>query len=356
MIRSLLFASIWTLSLAAALGVPVGPEIQDAETKWPLPPLPCGATVYPDLSYVTKGVPNQKLDLYLPKEGRNFPVIVFVHAGAFCMGDKRKWGGYQLGYLNQGYAIASINYRLSSEAVFPAQIEDCKAAVRWLRAHADTYRLDPTRFVAWGASAGGHLAAMLGTTGDIPDFDVGENMGFSSRVQAVADFFGPIDLTRLQPAFMQPGSAESRFLGCPIIDNLDKARRASPITYVSKDCPPFLIVHGDQDPRVSYEQSVWLTAALKRAGVPVTLYLVKGAKHGSFQDPQVPTLTSNFFAKTLKPPRPDRHYPNQVDTIQEAWRDMTIVLSRHARVTNHSWNRSSRFVCLHLLSRRRVFI
>jgi acetyl esterase/lipase len=197
--------------------------------------------------------------------------------------------------------MASINYRLSGEAVFPAQIEDCKAAVRWLRAHAAMYRLDPNHFAAWGASAGGLLAAMLGTTGNIRDFDVGENLAFSSRVQAVADFFGPIDLTRLRPASMGAGSVESRFIGCTIKDNPNKARRASPISYVTKDCPPFLVVHGDADPIVPYTQSVLLTAALNGAGVPVTFYTVKGAKHGGFHDPQVPWLTSAFFAKYLKP-------------------------------------------------------
>jgi acetyl esterase/lipase len=278
-------------------------KAQGQPPEWPLPPIPPGATVYPDLSYVSHGSPNQKLDLYVPKVGQNFPVIVFIHSGAFCMGDKRQWIRYQLGYLDQGYGIASINYRLSSEAVFPAQIEDCKSAVRWLRAHAASYHLDPNHFLAWGASAGGHLAAMLGTTGGLSEFDVGDNLAYSSRVQGVADFFGPVDLTRLEPAFMAANSAESRFLGCTIEDHLDKARFASPITYVTKDSPPFLIVHGDADPRVPYNQSVWLTAALKNANVPVTFYTVKGAKHGGFRDPEVPQLTSAFFAKYLKPER-----------------------------------------------------
>jgi dipeptidyl aminopeptidase/acylaminoacyl peptidase len=144
---------------------------------------------------------------------------------------------------------------------------------------------------------------MLGTTGNHSEFDVGDNLAFPSRVEGVADFFGPVDLTRLQPTFMAANSAESRFLGCSIEEHLDKARLASPITYVSKDCPPFLIVHGDADPRVSYQQSVWLTAALKDADVPVTFYTVKGARHGGFRDPQVPLVTSAFFAKYLKPAR-----------------------------------------------------
>ncbi|HUB68506.1 MAG TPA: alpha/beta hydrolase [Candidatus Methylacidiphilales bacterium] len=300
MIRSRPALLLSTLPLLALLAAPASAELQDTPTKWPLPPIPPSAMVYPDLSYVTNGSPSQKLDLYVPKEGQNLPLIIFVHSGAFLTGDKRQWIRYQLGYLDHGYAIASINYRLSSEAVFPAQIEDCKAAVRWLRAHAAMYRLDPDHFAAWGASAGGDLAAMLGTTENIRDFDVGENLNFSSRVQAVVDFFGPTDLTRLLPASMGPGSAESRFLGCTIKDNLSKARRASPISYVTKNCPPFLIIHGDADPIVPYTQSVWLTVALKEAGVPVTFYTVKGAKHGGFHDPQVPLLTSDFFAKYLK--------------------------------------------------------
>ena len=167
--------------------------------------------------------------------------------------------------------------------------------MRWLRAHAAGYHLDPNHFVAWGASAGGNLAAMLGTTGAISQFDVGDNLAYSSRVQGVADFFGPVDLTRLQPAFMAANSAESRFLGCAIEDHLDKARLASPITYVTKDSPPFLIVHGDADPRVSYKQSVWLTAALKNANVPVTFYTVKGAKHGGFRDPASAAVDVSLF-------------------------------------------------------------
>jgi acetyl esterase/lipase len=292
---------ILLLSGLATLVLPSSPASKIVPAKWPIPPLPAGAVVYPDLPYATDGAPREKLDLYEPKTGRNLPLIIYIHGGAFLMGDKRKWIRYQFGCLAQGYALASINYRLSGEAVFPAQIEDCKAAVRWLRAHASMYRLDPDHFAACGASAGGHLAAMLGTTGDIRDFDVGENLSMSSRVQAVVDFFGSTDLTRLPLALMGPGSAESRFVGSTIKDNPNKARRASPITYVTKDCPPFLIVHGDADPRVPYTQSVLLAAALTKAAVPVTLYLVKGAGHGNFHDPRVSVLTSAFFAKYLKP-------------------------------------------------------
>jgi acetyl esterase/lipase len=296
--------SRFTLPLSPLLVfLAVAPAVQAQirqPTAWSLPAIPANVIVHPDLAYVTHGSPAQKLDLYEPKAGGNFPLILFIHGGAFFMGDKRQWISYEFGCLAQGYALASMNYRLSGEAVFPAQIEDGKAAVRWLRAHAATYRLDPTRFAAWGASAGGLIAAMLGTAGNVHDFDVGENLAFSSKVQAVADFFGPIDLLHLRTVSMEAGSVESRLIGCTIKDHPSQARRASPITYVSKDCPPFLIVHGDADPIVPYTQSVEFAAALRRAGVPVTFYTVKGAGHGGFRDRQVPLLTSAFFAEYLK--------------------------------------------------------
>ena len=144
-------------------------------------------------------------------------------------------------YLKDGYAGASLNYRLSQHALFPAQLEDVKAAVRWLRANAETYRLDPNRFAAWGSSAGGHLVAMLGTTGDVAEFEVGENLKMSSRVQAVVDYFGPTDFLQMDAQSLPdglvhdaPDSPESQLVGGPIQEHQDRVARANPITYVSK--------------------------------------------------------------------------------------------------------------------------
>ncbi len=125
-----------------------------------------------DLAYVTNGRSRQKLDLFIQDVGKNFPLIIWVHGGAFRMGSKKDHA--PLAYLERGFAVASLNYRLSQHAIFPAQIEDIKAAVRWLRANAKKYRLDPNRFGAWGESSGGHLVAMLGLIGDTNTFDVGE--------------------------------------------------------------------------------------------------------------------------------------------------------------------------------------
>ena len=152
-----------------------------------------------NLSYVTNGHERQKLDLYLPEHGKDLPLIIWIHGGAFRLGSKEGSGDDPLPfhYLPQGYGLASINYRLSHHAIFPAQIEDCNAAVRWLRAHAARYRLDPARFAAWGPSAGGHLSAMLGTTGHTTEYAVGEYLDVSSKVQAVVDYFGPTDFLQM---------------------------------------------------------------------------------------------------------------------------------------------------------------
>ena len=168
------------------------------------PEPPEGITAHRDLAYVTDGHERQKLDLYIPTEGENLPLIIWIHGGAWLGGSKERYAPME--YLKSGYAGASINYRLSQHAIFPAQIEDVKAAVRWIRANAETYRLDPNRFAAWGSSAGGHLVAMLGTTGDVKEFEVGENLGVSSRVQAVVNYFGPTDFLQMDAHRLPDGT------------------------------------------------------------------------------------------------------------------------------------------------------
>jgi acetyl esterase/lipase len=259
-----------------------------------LPPLivPEGVKAYRDLVYVSGGHERQKLDLFVPENvTHSLPLIIFVHGGAWSSGDKAAiFLPMRQGYSQRGYALATINYRFSQHAIFPAQIEDCKAAVRWLRARARDYQLDPDRFGVWGPSAGGHLVALLGTSSDVREFDVGAHLEVSSRVQCVMVDFGTTDFTQAD-AHRLPGSTvvhnssdspDSRLIGGLITDqaNAAKVRRASPITYVSKDDPPFLIVHGDQDPIVPHYQSEILFDALKAAGVKVRLNTVKGGGHG----------------------------------------------------------------------------
>ena len=169
-------------------------ESQPKIEQRPTPPQPPkGVIAHRDLAYVENGHHRQKLDLYLPEAGEDRPLIIWIHGGAFRMGSKEgnEHDKVPFEVLAQGYALASLNYRLSQHAIFPAQIEDCKAAVRWLRAHAAEFKLDPQRFAAWGPSAGGYLSTMLGTTGHVAEFEVGAHLDLSSRVQCVVDYLRP---------------------------------------------------------------------------------------------------------------------------------------------------------------------
>lgn len=268
-----------------------------------------------DLSYVEGGHERHKLDLYLPKPaaGQSVvlnskrPLVVWIHGGGWRAGSKNGCPAVPL--VGRGFVVASINYRLSSHAVFPAQIHDCKAAIRWLRANAAEYQIDAKKIGVWGSSAGGHLVALLGTSGDVKDLegDLG-NLDQSSRVQAVCDWFGPTDLLLMNQHAGEsgtmnhdaPNSPESKLLGGTLQDIPDKARRAAPLTYVTSDDPPFLIVHGEEDVLVSWQQSQLLMDSLKAAKCKATLTIVSGAGHGRFKDPQVTQDSLKFFADVLK--------------------------------------------------------
>ncbi len=259
-----------------------------------------------DLEYAKVGEKSLTLDLYLP-EGvpGKLPVIIGIHGGGWAEGSKN--GGMGSWLSRYGFAVAVINYRLSGEAIFPAQIQDCKASVRWLRAHADEYQLDPDRFGATGHSAGGHLVSLLATTGDVKEFDVGENLEFSSRIQAAAPSAGPTDLLKMDdhlPVAQRvrhnaPSSPESRLIGGPIQDNPEKAGRANPISYLSETTPPFLLIHGDQDQTVHWSQAKLLFDALKNKKIWVHFHTVKGGGH-MLGGPEIQTRTADFFEEHLK--------------------------------------------------------
>ena len=251
--------------------------------------------VLKDLEFAKVGGVSLKLDLYLPSARLGpAPLVVWIHGGGWYAGGKAeaRFGAPSL--VLRGIAVASIEYRLSTQAKFPAQIMDCKGAVRWLRAHAKKYNLDPARFASLGPSAGGHLSALLGTTAGVARLEgtVGGNLNQSSAVMAVVDFYGPTDFFQMGGFHNSAGSPESVLIGKPIgeiLANLKNpayakwvalVRDADPITQVDRSDPPFYIAHGIDDPLVPYTQSTLLQAALKKAGVPVSLRLVPLAGHG----------------------------------------------------------------------------
>lgn len=272
--------------------------------------LPEGTAEHRDLRYGEHKERNT-LDLFIPRSDRPMPLIVWVHGGAW-LGGSKDGGNPALPFLAKGYAVASINYRLSQHAVYPAQIQDCKEAIRFLRANAKKYNLNPDAFGAWGASAGGHLVALLGTTNGVKDLMVANSphKDTSDRVQCVVDFFGPTDLTKMA-AQAGPKSAidhnsatspESKLVGGAIPENKEKAAKANPIGYVTKETAPFLILHGDSDPLVPLAQSELLHEALTKAGVASELVVIKEGGHGGpgFASPENQEKIASFFERHLK--------------------------------------------------------
>ncbi|QGJ69189.1 Carboxylesterase type B [Planctomycetales bacterium 10988] len=276
-----------------------------------------GIEAHRDMPYVTNGHERHKLDLFLPENTKEpLPLLIWIHGGGWQNGSKDGCPPLRKGYVQAGYAVASINYRLSGHATFPAQIEDCKAAIRWLRAHAKKYHLDPERFGVWGSSAGGHLVALVGTSGDVKKFDVGEHLDQSSRVQAVCDYYGPTDFkvfvtTPRYERHASPTSPESKLVGGEVLKNMDQVKAINPITYVSQDDPPFLIVHGDKDGTVPINQSELLYEALKESGNVVHFHTIHGAGHGrpGFDAPEIENMVREFFATKLKNPSSTKQEP-----------------------------------------------
>ena len=273
------------------------------------PRVPAGVTMMRDIAYAGTDNPRQKLDLVLPKKRateKPLPVIVFIHGGGWRNGDKRSGIGRVAGFVATGqYAGASIGYRLTDEAQWPAQIHDCKAAIRFLKGNAKKYNIDPDRIAVWGTSAGGHLVAMLGVSGGVKELEgtLGSHNKQNSSVAAAIDFFGPAELLTMNAKAGKidhdsPDSPESKLIGGAIQQNKDKARNASPLTWVSKDDAPILIMHGTDDPLVIYPQSVAFHAAFRKVGVDSTLITVQGAGHG-FGGAEVDRCVRTFLENQL---------------------------------------------------------
>ena len=248
-----------------------------------------GTIIERDIVYAinkdAKGERKMLLDVYRPKSDKPLPLVIWFYGGAWDWGNKDR-SNPLVPMISRGYAIAGVTYTKSREAIFPAVINDCRAAVSFLRLNAKRFNLDPKRFGAAGESSGGHLTALLATTGDSKEFMAHPvTRKASPAVQAASPWCGPTDFLKLNDThsvidYSNPRSAPSRLIGAPIKKVPEKCRRANPITYISKGDPPCFFVHGDQDFVVPLNQSQLMHDALKRVGVPSTLHVVKGAKHG----------------------------------------------------------------------------
>ncbi len=265
-------------------------------------------TVERDVTYCTTDGVALKMDVYYPNAANgSWPVVMYVHGGGWVSGNKSAGAGMEdrPALTAAGFLVVSINYRLAPEYQFPAMIEDVKCAVRSLRAHADEYNLDPQRVGAYGGSAGGHLVSLLGTSDASAGWEVGETLDQSSRVQAVVDMFGPSDLA--VPGFIAQSDNGGVTFGVTQ-DGDPRLVAASPVTYITPDDPPFLILQGDADTVVPPEQSQEFYDRLTATGVEATLVMVKNAGHGfaptggpiSPTRQEITQMVVDFFNQHLK--------------------------------------------------------
>ncbi len=272
--------------------------------------VPDDVEVIRDVTFGKGGGRDLKMHIVLPKQRSKdpMPIFVWIHGGGW-QGGTKEGGLAQLVHLaRHGIAGATIEYRLSGEATFPAQIEDCKCAVRFLREKAGQYNIDPERFAVGGSSAGGHLAALVGTSGGVADLEgTGGWPEQSSRVQAVIDLYGPTDFAQFvkTPGYeshARPGSPESRLLGGEVLKLSDKVQRVNPITYIDANDPPFLIIHGGKDKTVPPNQSESIFKALQKAGVESRLRMIEKAGHGGpeFATPELRELQRDFLVRELR--------------------------------------------------------
>jgi acetyl esterase/lipase len=302
--RRLLLASVMLVTAVGiwATGVAESGEGRRRRMEFP------DVNIVRDVVYKRVNGRDLRLDIYSPKSITHpLPVLLWIFGNRWSKGSKNH--PPPLNLMSQGYIVVSVEYRLSGEAPFPAAIEDCKAAVRWIRANAGAYHFDPDHIGAWGHSAGGHLAALLGTSGGVTELEgTGDNSSFSSRVQAVCDMAGPSDIVQFDETVSSSNDEMARiakssieqFLGGSVEQNRAKAIAASATTYVSKDDAPFLIIHGENDGSIPVSQSKVLASKLKAAGVQVTLIVAEGRGHGVGGPAFAPEITS-FFNKYLKP-------------------------------------------------------
>ncbi|MBI2929269.1 MAG: alpha/beta hydrolase [Verrucomicrobia bacterium] len=274
----------------------------------PVKEIPAGVVETKDIEYGKVGERSLKLDLYQPAEIRKpVPGLIFIHGGAWSGGSRDMYRYYTVRYAQRGYVAATISYRLSGEAPFPAAVQDAKCAVRWLRANAAKYHVDPDKIAAIGGSAGGHLSMMIGYAPDVPELEGhGGHAGVSSRVAAVVNIYGPYDLTT---EIGRKSGSVKKFLGGKTYEEApDLYLAVSPSKYLKKGAPPTLILHGTIDDVVPIEQSDMLAKKLAGLGVPYVYDRLEGWPHAmdlaESVNERCQWFMNQFFAKYLPLPKP----------------------------------------------------
>jgi len=302
-------SSSWLpVAVSAALLLAVSVEQSSLRAA---PRVPAGVLFERGIEYSNPDNQHLELNMARPKAGHGpFPGIVCIHGGGFRAGSREGFNKLCIRLAEHGYVAVTVTYRLAPKYQFPAAVYDVKAAVRWMRANAGKYNIDPQRIGTTGGSAGGHLAQFLGVTGGVKEFEGhGGNAHYSSRVGCVVNFYGPSDLTKSYGASVDAAEVLPLFLG----GNLKTARHrhiiASPLYWVTPDAAPTLCVQGTKDRYVAYEQAVWLVNRLKAADVETRLMTIKGADHGfrgasKAVKEQIEQARIAFFDKHLQPKRP----------------------------------------------------
>ena len=247
-----------------------------------VPPMPASVIHEANIEYSNVGQ-RSALDIVRPRavSAEPRPAVLLIHGGGFRAGNRQSYLPVAIRLAERGYVAVTASYRLSPRNQFPAAVHDVKAAVRFLRANAEKYGIDPERIGTMGGSAGGHLVLFLGLTGGVEEFEgSGPNREFSSRVQCVVNYYGPTDFTQSYSKSVDAAEVLPMFLGGDLDHNRAIHQKASPLNWVTPQAPPILSLHGTKDPFVAYEHSVWLTERLLAAGVPAELETVSGAGHG----------------------------------------------------------------------------
>lgn len=260
-----------------------------------------------------------EMDIMKPVTKELSPAVLFIPGGAFISSNKNKYFQTKLELAEAGYVVASIEYRVAPTVLFPEPLKDVKSAIRFLRANATRFGIDPNRIAIMGNSAGGYLAAFTGVTNNMKEYDEGDYLNQNSSVSAVIDLYGPSDLTKIGIGYSKEeenlhysasapeaiwvnGLSGNNKTAAGILVNEERAKKANPLTFISKNTPPFLVMVGDKDIRVSPNQSELLHDALIEKGVDSTFFIIKGAGHGGTQwaQTEVSKILINFLDKNVK--------------------------------------------------------